>query len=76
MCRIENKGWSPQGASLFAFWEFGRHWINTFQFAHACGEGMKHYANMLQESGFAAREKGYTFVSHQLAPAGSWRELL
>ena len=42
-------------------------WLNTFQFAHAYarGEGMKHYVNMVQEPEFAAREKGYTFVSHQ-----------
>jgi len=42
-------------------------WFNTFQFAHAYaqGEGMKHYTNMVQEPEFAAREKGYTFVSHQ-----------
>ena len=40
---------------------------NTFQFAHAYaqGEGMKHYTEMVQEPEFAAREKGYTFVSHQ-----------
>ena len=29
------------------------------------GEGMKHYVEMVQEPEFAAREKGYTFVSHQ-----------
>jgi isocitrate lyase len=42
-------------------------WYNSFQFAHAYarGEGMKHYVNMVQEPEFAAREKGYTFVSHQ-----------
>ena len=42
-------------------------WFNTFQFAHAYaqGEGMKHYTEMVQEQEFAAREKGYTFVSHQ-----------
>lgn len=42
-------------------------WYNTFQFAHnyARGEGMKHYTNMVQEPEFAAREQGYTFVSHQ-----------
>ncbi|MFZ9099576.1 MAG: isocitrate lyase [Burkholderiaceae bacterium] len=42
-------------------------WYNTFQFAHAYanGEGMKHYVNMVQEPEFAAREQGYTFVSHQ-----------
>ncbi len=41
--------------------------FNTFQFAHAYanGEGMKHYVNMVQEPEFAARDKGYTFVSHQ-----------
>jgi isocitrate lyase len=42
-------------------------WFNTFQFAHAYarGQGMKHYVEMVQEPEFAAREKGYTFVSHQ-----------
>lgn len=42
-------------------------WYNTFQFAHAYarGEGMKHYVEMVQEPEFAARDKGYTFVSHQ-----------
>ena len=42
-------------------------WYNTFQFAqaYANGEGMKHYVNMVQEPEFAARDKGYTFVSHQ-----------
>ena len=42
-------------------------WFNTFKFSHAYarGEGMKHYVNMVQEPEFAAREMGYTFVSHQ-----------
>jgi len=42
-------------------------WYNTFQFAHAYaqGEGMKHYTEMVQQPEFAAREQGYTFVSHQ-----------
>ena len=42
-------------------------WYNTFQFAHAYarGEGMKHYTEMVQEPEFDARDKGYTFVSHQ-----------
>ncbi|GHU12154.1 isocitrate lyase [Betaproteobacteria bacterium] len=42
-------------------------WYNTFRFANAYanGEGMKHYVNMVQEPEFAAREQGYTFVSHQ-----------
>ncbi|MHA7834793.1 MAG: isocitrate lyase [Algiphilus sp.] len=42
-------------------------WFNTFQFAYnyARGEGMKHYTNMVQQPEFDARDKGYTFVSHQ-----------
>ena len=42
-------------------------WYNTFKFAHdyARGEGMRHYVEQVQEAEFAAREKGYTFVSHQ-----------
>ncbi|MEN8719779.1 MAG: isocitrate lyase [Oceanococcaceae bacterium] len=42
-------------------------WYRTFDFAYnyARGEGMKHYTNMVQEPEFAARERGYTFVSHQ-----------
>ena len=42
-------------------------WYHTCQFAHAYarGEGMKHYTEMVQEPEFRAREKGYTFVSHQ-----------
>jgi isocitrate lyase len=42
-------------------------WFNTFRFAHAYarGEGMRHYVEMVQEPEFAAREQGYTFVSHQ-----------
>ncbi|WP_420429718.1 isocitrate lyase [Algiphilus sp.] len=42
-------------------------WFNTFQFAYnyARGEGMKHYTNMVQQPEFEARDKGYTFVSHQ-----------
>jgi len=42
-------------------------WYNTFKFAHAYarGEGMKHYVEMVQEPEFAARDQGYTFVSHQ-----------
>jgi isocitrate lyase len=42
-------------------------WYNTFRFAHAYarGEGMRHYTEMVQEPEFAAREQGYTFVSHQ-----------
>ena len=37
----------------------------VLRIAYANGEGMKHYVNMVQEPEFAAREKGYTFVSHQ-----------
>ncbi|MGH8481142.1 MAG: isocitrate lyase [Nevskiaceae bacterium] len=42
-------------------------WYNTFQFAYAYarGEGMKHYVNLVQQPEFEARERGYTFVSHQ-----------
>ncbi len=42
-------------------------WYNTFKFAHAYagGQGMKHYVEQVQEPEFAAREQGYTFVSHQ-----------
>ncbi len=49
-------------------------WYNTFQFAHAYarGEGMKHYVNMVQEPEFAAREQGYTFVSHQQEVAAGY----
>lgn len=42
-------------------------WYRTFDFAYnyARGEGMKHYTEMVQEPEFEARERGYTFVSHQ-----------
>jgi len=42
-------------------------WFNSFRFAHdyARGEGMRHYVEQVQEPEFAARERGYTFVSHQ-----------
>jgi len=42
-------------------------WFNSFQFAHdyARGQGMKHYVEQVQQREFAARDKGYTFVSHQ-----------
>lgn len=42
-------------------------WYRTFDLAYhyARGEGMKHYTEMVQEPEFAARERGYTFVSHQ-----------
>ncbi|WP_275097909.1 isocitrate lyase [Sedimenticola hydrogenitrophicus] len=42
-------------------------WYNMFDLAYdyARGEGMKHYVEKVQEPEFAAREKGYTFVSHQ-----------
>ena len=41
-------------------------WYNLpFANAYAAGEGMKHYVEMVQEPEFAAREQGYTFVSHQ-----------
>ena len=42
-------------------------WFNMFDLAYdyARGEGMKHYVEKVQEPEFAARNKGYTFVSHQ-----------
>ncbi|MCU7839951.1 MAG: isocitrate lyase [Candidatus Thiodiazotropha sp. (ex Troendleina suluensis)] len=42
-------------------------WFNMFDLAYdyARGEGMKHYVQKVQEPEFAARDKGYTFVSHQ-----------
>jgi len=42
-------------------------WFNSFQFAHdyARGQGMKHYVEQVQQREFSARDKGYTFVSHQ-----------
>ena len=42
-------------------------WFNMFDLAYdyARGEGMKHYVEKVQEPEFEAREKGYTFVSHQ-----------
>jgi isocitrate lyase len=42
-------------------------WFNMFDLAYdyARGEGMKHYVEKVQEPEFAARGKGYTFVSHQ-----------
>ncbi len=42
-------------------------WFNMFDLAYdyARGEGMRHYVEKVQAPEFAAREKGYTFVSHQ-----------
>ncbi|MBI1424779.1 MAG: isocitrate lyase [Gammaproteobacteria bacterium] len=42
-------------------------WFNMFDLAYdyARGEGMKHYVEKVQEPEFAARGRGYTFVSHQ-----------
>jgi len=42
-------------------------WYNMFDLAHeyARGNGMQHYVNKVQAPEFEAREKGYTFVSHQ-----------
>ena len=42
-------------------------WYNMFDLAYdyARGEGMKHYVEKVQEPEFNARDKGYTFVSHQ-----------
>ena len=42
-------------------------WYNMFDVAYeyARGEGMRHYVEKVQQPEFAARERGYTFVSHQ-----------
>ena len=42
-------------------------WYNMFELAHnyAQGEGMKHYAELVQQPEQAAVEKGYTFVCPQ-----------
>lgn len=42
-------------------------WFNMFDLAHAYaqGEGMRHYVEKVQQPEFAARERGYTFSSHQ-----------
>jgi isocitrate lyase len=42
-------------------------WYNMFNLAHgyARNQGMKRLCGMVQEAEFAARERGYTFVSHQ-----------
>ncbi|MCU7853722.1 MAG: isocitrate lyase [Candidatus Thiodiazotropha sp. (ex Monitilora ramsayi)] len=42
-------------------------WFNMFDLAYdyARGEGMKHYVEKVQQPEFDARDKGYTFVSHQ-----------
>jgi isocitrate lyase len=42
-------------------------WYNMYDLAYdyARGEGMRHYVEKVQAPEFAARDKGYTFVSHQ-----------
>jgi len=42
-------------------------WFNMFDLAYdyARGEGMKHYVQKVQQPEFDARDRGYTFVSHQ-----------
>jgi isocitrate lyase len=42
-------------------------WFNMFDLAYdyARGQGMRHYVEKVQGPEFAARERGYTFVSHQ-----------
>jgi isocitrate lyase len=42
-------------------------WFNMFDlaYAYARGEGMRHYVEKVQGPEFAARDRGYTFVSHQ-----------
>jgi len=42
-------------------------WFNMFDLAYdyARGNGMQHYVEKVQKPEFAARDRGYTFVSHQ-----------
>ncbi|NRH24042.1 isocitrate lyase [Pantoea stewartii] len=42
-------------------------WFNMFDLAqaYAQGEGMRHYVEKVQQPEFAARERGYSFSSHQ-----------
>lgn len=42
-------------------------WFNMFDLAHAyaMGEGMRHYVEKVQQPEFAARDRGYSFSSHQ-----------
>ena len=42
-------------------------WFNMFDLAYdyARGDGMRHYVDKVQKPEFEARDKGYTFVSHQ-----------
>lgn len=42
-------------------------WFNMFDLAHAYaqGEGMRHYVEKVQQPEFTARDKGYSFSSHQ-----------
>ncbi|WP_337011501.1 isocitrate lyase [Pantoea sp. AS142] len=42
-------------------------WFNMFDLAHAYaqGEGMRHYVEKIQQPEFAARDRGYSFSSHQ-----------
>ncbi|WP_336748210.1 isocitrate lyase [Pantoea vagans] len=42
-------------------------WFNMFDLAHAYaqGEGMRHYVEKVQQPEFAARNRGYSFSSHQ-----------
>ena len=41
-------------------------WYNMFDLAHHyVREGMTAYVEMVQEKEFAAKSRGYTFVSHQ-----------
>jgi len=61
---LSNMGYKYQFITLAGIHNM---WYNMFDLAHnyAQGEGMKHYVEMVQEPEFAARDRGYTFVSHQ-----------
>lgn len=61
---LSNMGYKYQFITLAGIHNM---WYNMFDLAYdyARGEGMKHYVEKVQEPEFAARDKGYTFVSHQ-----------
>lgn len=61
---LSNMGYKYQFITLAGIHNM---WYNMFELAYnySRGEGMKHYVEMVQEPEFAAKDRGYTFVSHQ-----------
>jgi isocitrate lyase len=61
---LSNMGYKYQFITLAGIHNM---WYNMFDLAYnySRGEGMKHYVEMVQEPEFEARDRGYTFVSHQ-----------